>query len=944
MSSKAKKNLRERLNRYRAKPHSAAYHTCYKDAKDAGIPLPSAHWQFPDPVAADDGAAAAAAAAAVVRPEGGGGGGGVQPADPDAARVAAERERERIKKAKQRAKKKQKVAEENAGSDRRAFQDVTNAQKLQAYRDRARILREDFAADPDRAVRAVALLVKSPDFSAATLEAAKKIKPLPFELAENMRVVLAHVGRGDENSAMKTVMCSAVVKDGVNVAAAARTFGLSRERVAQSVGLRKEVMTGQPRRIQSKQRRRRRRDRFSEETREVVREWWHVHTRPSTCTKDMRYPPRTPVAERVRENMHVLHFADVSDEKMFEKFTKDGSLSDAQFTLDDKNKSPAKRPCLTVFLRLKPWYVVPLNLKRRKTCCCEIHTRMNYMMRGACNFAREMSHRHDGSTSRGHFRRGASVGVAAATAAAGGGSVTQDRAVVLEHLRNIAPLLECSSSPTRFLNWKPATEAGEVGPPRVLCQPIKSTDGEFEYAPLDCVRGVCEKCGDVVVRKILDSLVALSEEGDFIHFTDWQQTETQIDKVGKSKTKKEVGTTMLSLSPKDFAIQLMDALFGERTTDKAKLKKLAEGIPLKEDAYWIGPQCRNLRSGFVWHAFEARILSHMMVNDFKRFPIGELRMGTDFAMNFTVDNDDAPQAEHWAPTQVTIYSVVIYVHAKDSTPEAPNIETIHYHVLSDDMTHDAHAVRHFHEAIFKDLAEKGYTFTKCAWWSDGAAEHFKSTNALVDMHQHAPFKTGGIPLVRLFGCTSHMKGAWDGANTYVKHSLRKYLLTDEAKHEPGKGIRTAEEACKWCAENLSKVVGKHSNKESRRSATKLNRREFLFVGRKDTKRDGTLAKLEWVTKDRIQALHELRLVPGTVDLKGRDLACRCPPCQGTSPGECRYRAWVDAPRHVSIQLKTNMTGEQLRERCKCRTGREPCLICAYVEDVSRRLESGSEPA
>ena len=104
-----------------------------------------------------------------------------------------------------------------------------------------------------------------------------------------------------------------------------------------------------------------------------------------------------------------------------------------------------------------------------------------------------------------------------------------------------------------------------------------------------------------------------------------------------------------------------------------------------------------------------------------------------------------------------------------------------------------------------------------------------------------------------------MKGAWDGANTYVKHSLRKYLLTDEAKNDPEKGIRTAEEACRWCAENLNTVLGKQSSKKSRRSATKLDERRFLFVGLKDIDRSGSLAKLEWETKDRIQALHELHL-------------------------------------------------------------------------------------
>ena len=45
-----KKNLRDRLNRYRAEPDSAAYRRCYKDAEDAGIRLGTVGWHFPAPV------------------------------------------------------------------------------------------------------------------------------------------------------------------------------------------------------------------------------------------------------------------------------------------------------------------------------------------------------------------------------------------------------------------------------------------------------------------------------------------------------------------------------------------------------------------------------------------------------------------------------------------------------------------------------------------------------------------------------------------------------------------------------------------------------------------------------------------------------------------------------------------------------------------------------
>ena len=90
------------------------------------------------------------------------------------------------------------------------------------------------------------------------------------------------------------------------------------------------------------------------------------------------------------------------------------------------------------------------------------------------------------------------------------------------------------------------------------------------------------------------------------------------------------------------------------------LKKVAEGKPHVHE-YVTGAEARRYREGYVWHSFEAKFLTQQMLMDFDSFPYGEMRMGSDFATNLALENDDALQAEHWSPQQVTMYVVIARV-------------------------------------------------------------------------------------------------------------------------------------------------------------------------------------------------------------------------------------------------------------------------------------------
>ena len=226
MGRKKKKNLRERLNRYHAKPDSAAYRECHAEAVAAGIRLPSRDWPFPDPVAADDGAAAAAARATPPQPGGGGGRAEPDPAsgDDDSERDVATRElrfespvkKTTLKKRKERANARVELAKKVKVAD--AHRQDAEARALeQRARRRAKAIRDDFADDDDGTLMTHTLIMLGRDrvWGAAMMQT-ECMYPVATRMLENARAFLKNFPtRTAADRRLKLGFLSGVVGDSI---------------------------------------------------------------------------------------------------------------------------------------------------------------------------------------------------------------------------------------------------------------------------------------------------------------------------------------------------------------------------------------------------------------------------------------------------------------------------------------------------------------------------------------------------------------------------------------------------------------------------------------------------------------------------------------------------------------------------------------------------------
>jgi hypothetical protein len=76
-----------------------------------------------------------------------------------------------------------------------------------------------------------------------------------------------------------------------------------------------------------------------------------------------------------------------------------------------------------------------------------------------------------------------------------------------------------------------------------------------------------------------------------------------------------------------------------------------------------------------------------------------------FAENFTYRAQDASQGFHWNNTQVTIHSIVATYKGRQFT-DSPKIVNDSMVFISDDLTHDHHAVQNFVDISIKKLLEE----------------------------------------------------------------------------------------------------------------------------------------------------------------------------------------------------------------------------------------------
>ena len=93
-------------------------------------------------------------------------------------------------------------------------------------------------------------------------------------------------------------------------------------------------------------------------------------------------------------------------------------------------------------------------------------------------------------------------------------------------------------------------------------------------------------------------------------------------------------------------------------------------------------------------------------------------MVQDFGENRKAAYSAEIKSAHFGKQQITVHPIVCFYRKGDSVVKESLI------FLSDDITHDHHAVQEFTKRALVEL-EKSIRITKLTIWSDGAASQYK---------------------------------------------------------------------------------------------------------------------------------------------------------------------------------------------------------------------------
>ena len=182
--------------------------------------------------------------------------------------------------------------------------------------------------------------------------------------------------------------------------------------------------------------------------------------------------------------------------------------------------------------------------------------------------------------------------------------------------------------------------------------------------------------------------------------------------------------------------------------------------------------------------------------------------------------------------------------------------TDHIIVVSDNMTHDAKAVKEYTSEVLKFLdVNRGVTVNKVIQFSDGCASQYKSKLPF----QH--ISEMGMPVTRNFFGSRHGKGPCDGIAAVIKTAATRAVKSGRAV------IDTPDAFFNYMDNYMSRYDHTHST----------SHRAFLFVSKKSTSMQ-TQDAVHLKTVDGTQHLHSVcsTLCPGEV--KVRVLACYCYSC------------------------------------------------------------------
>lgn len=373
-----------------------------------------------------------------------------------------------------------------------------------------------------------------------------------------------------------------------------------------------------------------------------------------------------------------------------------------------------------------------------------------------------------------------------------------------------------------------------------------------------CLDRKCRACGVAAIRDKIQP--ALDQYADaMVTWKKWCQVQQEIhDKTGTAKlTSKKMLTS--SSGPLDEIL----------TELQAELGSFACHIT---NAEW-----------------QHRMFANLKVKE--NLPNNWILICMDFAENFGCFYQDEVQGVHWTRQQVTIHPIVAYYHC----PDDGDITTESMVFISDDLTHDSHAVHHFETCAMTDLKSRGLHFTKVIHFSDGCASQYKGRISFADATHGA--EDTGVPVEKHFFGSRHGKGPCDAEIGVVKRVVGTAIKARRAE------VANAKEMFNFCKATLTRpaTLDVHCH----------NRRKFIFIPRGTINRDRPdRAGADVKSVEGTRSLHCSRgLMPYV--LRIRERSCFCQACI-SEEGECRNQAFCGD--WTVAHLKKRSTRRRRRRR------------------------------
>ena len=253
---------------------------------------------------------------------------------------------------------------------------------------------------------------------------------------------------------------------------------------------------------------------------------------------------------------------------------------------------------------------------------------------------------------------------------------------------------------------------------------------------------------------------------------------------------------------------------------------------------------------------------------------GEVVVVHDFAQNYLCLLQNEPQGMHWEHKQVTLHPSVAFYKCPNDCTKLVMHEVVH---VSDDLKHDAHLVRRFHDVTMNVLRKRKIPIRKIIQFTDQAPSQYKNKSAF-RYAAHCDLLT----MLNFFG-VRHGKGPCDACAGRVKQQISSLVKTEEVT------INSAREFFDACKEHL----------ETRHTEGCVHFLQTFEFTNKIANRPNTK---KWTSVPDTRKIHSITNVPKKGVINIRNFLCCCNGCiHGDGP--CTNEVCPDRWRTYDLQKK-----------------------------------------